>query len=56
MEHLSKRDIKEILFLNKQGNGRHNLICNLYKLTKEELYSLLSNENIQYHPYKVSNK
>ena len=45
MKKLSDKDIKDILFLSKQGNGRHNLICNLYKLSKEELYKLLNNVN-----------
>ena len=42
---LSKQDIEEIKFLARQGPGKVNrvrLVCNLYKITKEELYLLLN--------------
>ena len=42
MNKLTKEDIQEILYINKQGNGRHNLICNLYKLSKSELQNILN--------------
>ena len=43
MNKLTKEDIQEILYINKQGNGRHNLICNLYRLSKCELQNILNN-------------
>ena len=43
MNKLTKEDIQEILYINKQGNGRHNLICNLYRLSKSELQNILNN-------------
>lgn len=39
---LSNKEIREILFLSKQGGGRSRLICNLYKLSNNDLYNLLN--------------
>jgi len=41
MKNLSKEEIEDILYLSKQGNGRWQLICNLYKIEKETLYKIL---------------
>lgn len=41
-KNLSEDEIKEILYLSKQGNGRVRLICNLYRITKSELQLILS--------------
>lgn len=43
MNKLKKEDIQEILYIYIQGNGRHNLICNLYRLSKSELQNILNN-------------
>lgn len=44
INNLSEKDLSEIKYLARQGNGRYSLICNLYRLTKKELYKLLRNE------------
>jgi len=41
MNKLTEQDIKEILYINKQGNGRHNLICNLYCISKGTLQKII---------------
>lgn len=43
MKHstLTNKDIQEILYLSKQGNGRKRLITNLFRITEEELQEIL---------------
>lgn len=38
---LTRKDLNEILFLSSQGSGRTRLICNLYRLDRKDLYSLI---------------
>lgn len=57
MEHLSKKDIEaplltkdeieEILYLSRQGGGRHRLITNLYKIDTTTLYKILQSYSTQ---------
>ena len=39
--NLTDQDIQQIKFLSKQGNGRWDLICNLFRINKEELMQIL---------------
>lgn len=43
INHLSKKDIADIIYLSKQGNGRHRLIKNLFRLNDRQLSLILSN-------------
>jgi len=42
---LTKDDLREIVYLSKQGGGRSRLICNLYRLDKIELSNILKQYN-----------
>ena len=41
MEKLTDNDIKQILFLHRQGNGRCRLIKNLFRLEDWELQTII---------------
>jgi hypothetical protein len=46
IDHLTFQDVSQILYISKQGNGRVNLILNLFNLKPSELSAILDNNFI----------
>jgi hypothetical protein len=46
IEHLSHQDIEQILYVSKQGNGRVNLLLNLFQISPSQLQSIIDNNYI----------